>query len=92
MTVQEAGGDVVALCVDDLCVLTDAVSHIAHSSDGIAADSDTAVVDLAGVDVYDLAVIYDQISGLEALCDCQKFFHNVPPNVFVFIFSLLINY
>ena len=90
VAVQEAGSDVVALGVDDLGVLADAVSNIAHSSDLIATDSNATVVDFTGEDVYDLTVVNDQIGGLQALGNSEQFFHVVPPKIILFLW--LINY
>ncbi len=64
VTVQETGRDVVSLCVDHLGVFADAVRYIAHSRDGITADSNTAIIDLAGVDIDDLTVVDHQVGGL----------------------------
>ena len=61
MSVHEAGGQILSLRVHHPGALADAVFHIAHGSDGVAADGHAAVIDLTGIDIDHLAVPDHQI-------------------------------
>lgn len=61
MSVQEAGGQILSLRVHHPGALADTVFHIAHGSDGVAADGHAAVIDLTGIDIDHLAVPDHQI-------------------------------
>ena len=83
MSIQEAGGQILSAGVHHTGVLAHAVGHVAHGGNGISADGHSAVIDLTGVHIDDLAVLDDQVSGLEPLGDSEQvLIHNVPPILF----------
>lgn len=58
---RKPGGQILSLRVHHPGALADAVFHIAHGSDGVAADGHAAVIDLTGIDIDHLAVPDHQI-------------------------------
>ena len=78
--IEEAGRQIIAPGVDDLCPLADAVCHIADVRDLVAADGHAALIDLARVNIDDLTILDDQIGRLRPLCNSQQFLvHHATP-------------
>ena len=78
--VDEAGRDEHAARIDDLRGRALAILHIADRGDPVVDDRDAAVVDLARVDVDDLAVLDDDVSRALSAGNCQQLHvHANPP-------------
>ena len=62
MPVQKARGQILSFRIHHPGGFADAVFHIAHGCDGVAADCHTTVINLTGIDIDHLAVPDHQIS------------------------------
>ena len=71
VAVHKARSDVLAGGVNDLGIRTDGIIHVAHCRNPAVADGHTALIDLAGINVDQLAALDNQIRRLLSASHCQ---------------------
>ncbi|MPM79622.1 hypothetical protein SDC9_126661 [bioreactor metagenome] len=64
VSVDKAGGEILALRVKDFRALADGIVHIAHGGNFVSRHRNAAVINFSGENVYDLAVFHHQIGRL----------------------------